>query len=259
MVSLGSTIKTLRRAKGVTQEDLAQVLGVTYQSVSKYENETALPDISLIPLIASYFGVSIDELFGYKLEALTNKEKFVRFMADNQILNFVEDGQYFINSENFTTNASVAKIGEAFADCIQENNLEFDLLMGLAYHGIGFSAATGAVLYNKYGMTINYCYDRKVLDSRGRMICGHTPRDGERVVIIDDAIASGKTMLERIDTLKKIADIQIAAVVVVVNHQNQNGKSGEEILMQQYGAKVYSLVTDRDISMAMKNKVIPAK
>lgn len=91
------------------------------------------------------------------------------------------------------------------------------------------------------------------------MICGHTPRDGERVVIIDDAIASGKTMLERIDTLKKIADIQIAAVVVVVNHQNQNGKSGEEILMQQYGAKVYSLVTDRDISMAMKNKVIPAK
>lgn len=95
MVSIGSTIKTLRRAKGITQENLASVLGVTYQSVSKYENETAQPDISLIPLIASYFGVSIDELFGYKLNALTDKEKFVKLMVGNQILNFM-DGRWAV-------------------------------------------------------------------------------------------------------------------------------------------------------------------
>ncbi len=257
MVSIGSTIKTLRRAKGITQENLAGVLGVTYQSVSKYENETAQPDISLIPLIASYFGVSIDELFGYKLDALTDKEKFVKLMVNNQILNFTEDGQYYINTENFTTNALVAKIGEVLADYIYENILEFDTLMGLAYHGIAFSAAIGSALYSKYGMTINYCYDRKVADSRGRMICGCTPQDGERVVIVDDTLVSGQTLLERIDTLKKMADIQIAGVVVIVKRDNQFGKSGEEILMQEHGAKVYSIITDQDIQMVMKRGRVP--
>ena len=105
MISIGNTIKTLRKAKGVTQEEVARELGVSYQAVSKYENEVAQPDISLIPLLAQYFGVTIDELFGYKLDALTNKEKFVRFMADNQILIFQESGGYFINTENFSTNA----------------------------------------------------------------------------------------------------------------------------------------------------------
>jgi len=101
MISIGNTIKTLRKAKGVTQEEVARELGVSYQAVSKYENEVAQPDISLIPLLAQYFGVTIDELFGYKLDALTNKEKFVRFMADNQILIFQESGEYFINTETF--------------------------------------------------------------------------------------------------------------------------------------------------------------
>ena len=68
MISIGNTIKTLRKAKGVTQEEVARELGVSYQAVSKYENEVAQPDISLIPLLAQYFGVTIDELFGYKLE-----------------------------------------------------------------------------------------------------------------------------------------------------------------------------------------------
>ena len=64
MISIGNTIKTLRKAKGVTQEEVARELGVSYQAVSKYENEVAQPDISLIPLLAQYFGVTIDELFG---------------------------------------------------------------------------------------------------------------------------------------------------------------------------------------------------
>ena len=43
MISIGNTIKTLRKAKGVTQEEVARELGVSYQAVSKYENEVAQP------------------------------------------------------------------------------------------------------------------------------------------------------------------------------------------------------------------------
>lgn len=66
MIKLGETIRDLRLRDKRTQEDLAVALGVTAQAVSRWEKEICFPDMELIPSIANYFGVSIDELFGYK-------------------------------------------------------------------------------------------------------------------------------------------------------------------------------------------------
>ena len=209
-MTIGTNIKRLRQNKDVTQEQLGNALGITSQAVSKWECETALPDIDLLPKLADYFGISIDELLGYKLNALTYKEQFIKFMLGNGIMQCGEfdlkHGQkkkYYLDTEKFTTNAQIAKIGEYFADCIRENDLEFDVIMGLAYHGVAFSAATACSLFNKYGITVNYCYDRKVPDSRGRIICGHTLNDGEKVVIVDDLMSTGKTLCNRIERLKE--------------------------------------------------------
>lgn len=67
-MQIGQKIRKLRKDKGITQEHLARFLGVSYQAVSKWENNIAFPDISIIPALADYFQVSIDELFGYKKE-----------------------------------------------------------------------------------------------------------------------------------------------------------------------------------------------
>lgn len=64
---IGEKIKALRKAKNISQESLANVLGVTFQAVSKWETGTTAPEISLIPPLASFFGVSIDELFDYNM------------------------------------------------------------------------------------------------------------------------------------------------------------------------------------------------
>lgn len=64
-MKIGEKIKALRKAKNVSQEVLANILGVTFQAVSKWETGVAAPDIALIPTLASFFGVSIDELFDY--------------------------------------------------------------------------------------------------------------------------------------------------------------------------------------------------
>jgi len=64
-IKLGNKIRTLRKQKNISQEVLAQYLGVSFQAVSKWESETAMPDITLVPAIASFFGVSTDELFDY--------------------------------------------------------------------------------------------------------------------------------------------------------------------------------------------------
>ena len=68
-MEIGKKIKQLRQNKGITQETLANNLGVTYQAVSRWENETTTPDIALLPQISIYFGISIDELFEFTEEA----------------------------------------------------------------------------------------------------------------------------------------------------------------------------------------------
>ena len=63
MMELGKKIKQLRFKAGLTQEQLAEKLGIGAQSVSKWENAVAMPDITALPLLAEIFGVSIDDLF----------------------------------------------------------------------------------------------------------------------------------------------------------------------------------------------------
>ena len=64
-VKLGEKIRELRRRDGRKQEDLAAAVGVSNQAVSRWESEGSYPDVEIIPAIANYFHVTIDELFGY--------------------------------------------------------------------------------------------------------------------------------------------------------------------------------------------------
>lgn len=65
-IKLGEKIKELRNRDGRTQENLADALGITSQAVSRWETNGSYPDMEMIPSIANYFGVTIDELFGYR-------------------------------------------------------------------------------------------------------------------------------------------------------------------------------------------------
>ena len=66
-LKIGEKIKRLRKRKGISQEALAEILGVSFQAVSKWETTSTMPDISLVPSIAAFFDVSIDELFDYNV------------------------------------------------------------------------------------------------------------------------------------------------------------------------------------------------
>ena len=59
-LNIGETIKKLRKEKEITQEEFAELIGISSQSVSRWENNLCYPDIELIPVIADFFGVSTD-------------------------------------------------------------------------------------------------------------------------------------------------------------------------------------------------------
>lgn len=67
MMNLGAKIKAYRKQKNISQEVFANYLGVSFQAVSKWENGNTMPDVTMIPAIASFFGVSTDELFDFNL------------------------------------------------------------------------------------------------------------------------------------------------------------------------------------------------
>lgn len=71
MPTIGEKIAELRRKNGMTQEELASLLGISAQSVSKWETgATPMPDILLLPILADVFGVRIDALFGKNAQAV---------------------------------------------------------------------------------------------------------------------------------------------------------------------------------------------
>lgn len=67
--TIGNRIAALRREKGLKQDELSQMLAVSPQAVSKWENDQACPDISLLPKLAKIFGISVDELLSGKQES----------------------------------------------------------------------------------------------------------------------------------------------------------------------------------------------
>ena len=77
-LALGQKIRELRRRDGRTQEMLADALGVTSQAISRWEANGGYPDMEMIPAIANYFGVSIDELFGYENDRTSKVDAIIK-------------------------------------------------------------------------------------------------------------------------------------------------------------------------------------
>ena len=72
-MNIGEKIKYLRKSRDMSQEKFAEYFNITPQAVSKWENGAAYPDITIIPAIAVFFGISIDELFDFDKTKLDNE------------------------------------------------------------------------------------------------------------------------------------------------------------------------------------------
>ena len=130
-MNIGKQIKALRMQKGVTQESLASELNVSCQAVSKWETGTTLPDIQLLPEIAVYFGVTIDEVFRLSEDSnlkridnmLVNKRTYtVDEFERNRVylLNVIAD-----NADNGYACGLLAELYLKMAGNLRENAVEY--------------------------------------------------------------------------------------------------------------------------------------
>jgi len=86
-MQIGKNIKTLRQRKNLTQEQVADALGISYQAVSKWETDANTPDIALLPDIAALFNVSIDALFSDNIADYADAFSFAK---DDDVIRIVQ-------------------------------------------------------------------------------------------------------------------------------------------------------------------------
>ena len=81
---IGDTIKRIRRERNLTQEEVAAHLGISFQSISKWERGDGYPDITMLPALAHYFQITVDELLGISEIEKNNKyDEINRLWAEN--------------------------------------------------------------------------------------------------------------------------------------------------------------------------------
>ena len=73
-LEFGKNLKKLRREKDLTQDELAQKLSLSTQAISRYETGAAYPDIEMLPVIAGFFGTTIDKLLGVSRDSIEKRK-----------------------------------------------------------------------------------------------------------------------------------------------------------------------------------------
>lgn len=258
-MSIGEKIRLLRKNKNITQTQLAAALSVSPQSVSKWENHLSVPDISILPMIARYFGITMDELFGYRLDALNHKERFIRFMVDNGMLRFgrftLKSGRispYLIHSGYNLSGSQISKLGEFYAGCIREHSIEANCLFGIDNREIPLVIATSMTLFNRYGVDSAHCVD---YDIENTAFASH------EITLITDAFTSGASLcaaLERINGRMNKYPSDIVVCVDRMEKSDHSSLSAKHEIENRYGVKIHPIVNADDIIKAIENGVISA-
>jgi len=165
VIKIGEKIKELRKKSDITQERFAEYLGVTAQAVSKWEVESGYPDIELLPSIANFFDVTIDELMGFDISKKQQKIDSILVQMQMHLLKgtaveFLKNAvrefpnsykllyhlAYHLRREGKNDEEKLKNAHESIAICnrILEDCTNDDILRTLALENLAYS-------YNKIG------------------------------------------------------------------------------------------------------------
>lgn len=210
-MNLGNNIKVLRTKNGMTQEKLAELLHTTSKSISRWEQSITYPDITLLPLIASIFETTTDELLGYKLsereqelaDIMKELDRFAEVGTDQEKLSFAR--------ASFAKFPNNIKIKEYLASCIvdeQINTLD-DTLYNEAETlclSIIDECSDVDIRYDTI-FTLYYLYLNSGKLNKAKTICDLlAPMKYCRESVLALGIGDGKTEFYKQDEIDKLAD-----------------------------------------------------
>lgn len=154
------------------------------------------------------------------------RQEFIAFAIKKEVLRFGEFktkagrlSPYFFNAGLFNDGESLMKLGEFYAEAIQNSGIEFDMLFGPAYKGITLAASI-AIAFARNGHNYPYAYNRKEAKDHGEggVIVG-SPLKG-RVLIIDDVISAGTSVRESVELINA-SGAKACGVAIAIDRQEK--------------------------------------
>lgn len=197
-----------------------------------------------------------------------SKREFIQFMMSADVLRFgkfkTKSGRltpYFVNTGNYKTGAQISTLGKFYADLIQ-NTLSsdgFDALFGPAYKGIPLVTAAAGSLARDYGIDKPYFFNRKEEKDHGEggSFIGYCPKDGDRLVIIEDVITAGTAVREVLPLLKGCADVSVPHMFISVDRCEVGQDPSKTTVMEvreQFDIQVHAILSVFDIYEYLKQE-----
>lgn len=188
------------------------------------------------------------------------KKEFIEFMMASDVLRFgsfvTKSGRktpYFVNTGNYRTGKQISQLGSFYAKLINDTAGDgFDCMFGPAYKGIPLVTAAAGALYRDFGSDKPYFFNRKEEKDHGEggSLVGYKPKDGDRVIVIEDVITAGTAVRETMPILRGAADVSVGHMYISVNRcefgQDPSKTTVSEV-MEEFGITVHSIVDVADI------------
>ncbi|MBR5798817.1 MAG: helix-turn-helix transcriptional regulator [Lachnospiraceae bacterium] len=181
--NLGANIKIYRKSKGFTQEELAGMLGVTPQAVSRWEQEVGMPDVSMIVPIAQALNITTDALLGYHMQSQDDRISEAVFAKMKEMEDVENPG------------LSTLKVCEYLAGEANKNPMNFDILLKYVQNVAGLS----------YYIDMEHLLD-------------HDPQKAE--AILEDGIRKGITIIRYAGEMKRINKAHYALAWIYIHKKD---------------------------------------
>lgn len=195
-IYFGENLKKLRKSKGLTQEDLADFLGMSFQAISKWERNETYPDITMLPTIASFFGVTVDSLLGTDM---IEKEKRIN--------------EYRENYSRLISKGKTSQARDMLKTAISEFPGNYDLLskylnaLIYAQYDDSYLLSIKAEVQRIYDNIQNYCTVDSIRIWTKKLMCRYL-RDLSLIKNSDVDIAEAEKILEQMPVMQNTRDYE---------------------------------------------------
>jgi len=198
-------------------------------------------------------------------------ENLLHFLLKKNALKFGEfklksgrTSPYFFSTGSLSDGESLALVGDAYAELLVDNDIEFDAILGPAYKGIPLATATAHSLFTKYNRNARLIYDRKEEKPHGvegeRFFVGNLMR-GDRLLMVDDVMTTGYTKIQMLDKLKSMnMELAVPALLILLDREetdDQGHMTTSELASR--GVHTYSLLRVTDVFQYLLERDIEGK
>ena len=150
---------------------------------------------------------------------------------------------YFFNISSFFELGLINELSSLYANLIEEENIEFDVIFGPAYKGIPLAAAVATIMSERTSNPISISFDRKEEKTHGEggKLIGSV--ENKKVLILDDVLTAGTALNQSIDLVREMGGEVVSSVIALDREELVDGVLARDLIAEKTNSKLLSIAT----------------